>query len=454
MKGITMSLLVKQKKFYITFISLTLAIALQNVIVYLVNITDSVMVGRFSEDALSGVALVNQIQYLLQMSVTGIVEGSLIFSARAWGEGRIDGVKNMAAISSKVAVGVSMVLFAICFTMPHGVLSVLSNSEDVISQGMIYLKIMVFTYPIFAFTQAMLSMLRSVETVLIGFVSSTFALFTNLVLNYIMIFGKFGCPTMGVKGAAYATLIARALELTVVCIYVFGVDKKIKLKAKELIPFDKALFKTYFKTGAPVFFSGVLWGFAQMLQTAILGHTTKEVIAANSIASTVFSVTTVVVYAAGTATAVIMGKTIGERKLSRIPLYTKTLQILFIGLGILTGVVIFLLRNPINALYSVSDAAKELSSQFMLVLSITVAGTAYQNSVHTGIVRSGGDTGFVFKVDTIFMWCLSLPLSFLSAFVFKWPIIVTFICLKGDQILKCFVAFWKVNYGKWLKIKN
>ena len=192
-----MPLLVKQKKFYITFISLTLAIALQNVIVYLVNITDSVMVGRYSEDALSGVALVNQIQYLLQMSVTGIVEGSLIFSARAWGEGRIDGVKKMAAISSKVAIGVSMVLFAICLAMPKGVLSLLSNSEDVITQGMLYLRIMVFTYPIFAFTQAMLSMLRSVETVLIGFASSTFALLTNLGLNYIMIYGKLGCPAMG-----------------------------------------------------------------------------------------------------------------------------------------------------------------------------------------------------------------------------------------------------------------
>lgn len=446
-----MPLLVKQKKFYITFISLTLAIALQNVIVYLVNITDSVMVGRYSEDALSGVALVNQIQYLLQMSVTGIVEGSLIFSARAWGEGRIDGVKNMAAISSKVAVGVSMVLFAICFAIPNGVLSLLSNDADVIGQGVMYLKIMVFTYPIFAFTQAMLSMLRSVETVLIGFASSTFALLTNLGLNYIMIYGKLGCPAMGVRGAAYATLIARALELTVVCVYVFGIDKKIKLKAKELLPFDKALFKTYFKTGAPVFFSGVLWGFAQMLQTAILGHTTKEAIAANSIASTVFSVITVVTYASATATAVMIGKTIGERKLLRIPLYAKTFQVLFLGIGLVTGALIFLLRGPINAMYNVSDAAKQLSNQFMLVLSITVVGTAYQNAVHTGIVRSGGDTAFVFKVDTIFMWCIVLPMSFLSAYVFKWPLVVTFICLKGDQILKCFIAFWKVNYGKWLK---
>ncbi|MBR6513342.1 MAG: MATE family efflux transporter [Clostridia bacterium] len=449
-----MSLLVKQKKFYITFISLTAAIALQNVIVYLVNITDSVMVGRFSQDALSGVTLVNQIQYLLQMSVTGIVEGALIFSARAWGEGRIDGVKKMAAISSKVAVGVSMLLFAICFALPNGVLSLLSNDADVIDQGVMYLQIMVFTYPLFALTQALLSMLRSVETVLIGFVSSTFALITNLILNYIMIFGKLGCPQMGVKGAAYATLIARGLELTVICIYVFCIDRKVRLKPTQLLPFDTALFKTYFKTGAPVFFSGVLWGFAQMLQTAILGHTTKDVIAANSIASTVFSVMSVVVYASGTATAVIIGKTIGERKLSRIPLYSKTLQLMFVGLGVITGVLIFVLRDPINALYSVSDTAKDLSAQFMLVLSITVAGTAYQNSVHTGIVRAGGDTGFVFKVDTLLMWCLTLPLSFLSAYVFEWPYVVTFICLKGDQILKCFIAFWKVNFGNWLKVTD
>ncbi|MBE6573132.1 MAG: MATE family efflux transporter [Ruminococcaceae bacterium] len=446
-----MSFLVKKKKFYITFISLTLAIALQNVIVYLVNITDSVMVGRYSEDALSGVALVNQIQYLLQMSVTGIVEGSLIFSARAWGEGRIGGVKSMAAISSKVAVAVSMVLFTICFIMPHGVLSLLSNSEDIIAEGMAYLKIMVFTYPIFAFTQAMLSMLRSVETVLIGFASSSFALITNLILNYIMIYGKLGCPAMGVRGAAYATLIARALELSVVCVYVFGIDKKIKLKLKELIPFDKALFKTYFKTGAPVFFSGVLWGFAQMLQTAILGHTTKEAIAANSIASTVFSVITVVTYASATATAVMIGKTIGERKILRLPLYSRTFQLLFMGIGVVTSALIFFLRGPINALYNVSPEASHLSNQFMLVLTVTVIGTAYQNAVHTGIVRSGGDTAFVFKVDTIFMWCVVLPLSFLSAFVFKWPHVVTFICLKCDQIFKCFIAFWKVNYGKWMK---
>lgn len=448
-----MSLLVKQKKFYVTFITLTLAIALQNVIVYLVNITDSVMVGRYSEDALSGVAIVNQIQYLLQMSVTGIVEGSLIFSSRAWGQGRIDGVKNMTAISAKVAVGISMVLFAICFTMPRGVLSLLSNDGGVVAQGMLYLRIMVFTYPIFALTQALLSMLRSVETVLIGFISSGVALVSNIILNFIMIYGKFGCPAMGVRGAAYATLISRGLELIVVCVYVFGMDKKIRLKAKELIPFDKALFKTYFKTGAPVFFSGVLWGFAQMLQTAILGHTTKEAIAANSIASTVFSVITVVTYASATATAVMIGKTVGEKKLSVLPLYSKTFQILFLGIGLVTGALIFALRTPINLLYNVSEGASALSNQFMLVLAVTVVGTAYQNATHTGIVRSGGDTSFVFKVDTIFMWCFVLPASFLSAYVFKWPIIVTFIFLKCDQILKCFIAFWKVNYGNWLKVK-
>ena len=436
-----------------TFFALTGAIALQNVIVYLVNIADSVMVGRYSEDALSGVALVNQIQYLLQMMITGIVEGSLIFSSRAWGQGRPEGVKSMCAISSKVAIAASMVLFTICITMPRGVLSVLSNDPDIVAEGVRYLKIMVFTYPVFAFTQALLSMLRSIETVLIGFVSSLFALICNLFLNYIFIYGNFGCPAMGVDGAAYATLIARGLECTVVCIYVFFIDRKVRLKPKELIPFDVTLFKTYFKTGAPVLFSGILWGFAQMLQTAILGHTTKEAIAANSISSTVFSIITVVTYASATATAVMIGKTIGEKKFSCIPRYSKTFQLLFAGIGIVTGLLIFVLRTPINVLYNVSPEAATLSNRFMLVLSVTVLGTAYQNATHTGIVRAGGNTSFVFKVDTIFMWCLVLPMSFLSAFVFKWPIIVTFIFLKCDQILKCFIAFWKVNYGNWLKVK-
>ncbi|MBE6687385.1 MAG: MATE family efflux transporter [Ruminococcaceae bacterium] len=449
-----MSFLVHRKKFYYTFFSLTLAIAMQNIIVYLVNTADSVMVGRYSEDALSGVALVNQIQFLLQMMITGVVEGALIFGARFWGQCKINKVKHISAISVKCAIGVSMVLFAVCLSMPTGVLSILSNDKDVIHQGVIYLRIMVFTYPVFALTQSLLSMLRSVETIMIGFFGSVFALIFNVCLNYVMIYGKLGCPSMGVKGAAIATLISRILECLIVCVYVFGIDKKIKLKIHELLPFDRELFKTYFKTGAPVFFSGVLWGLAQMLQTAILGHTTKAAIAANSIASTVFSIVTVVTYASATATSVMICKMIGEGRTKHMRVYTRTFQIMFLLIGVVTGALLFVLRNPINLIYNVSPSATKLSNQFMTILAITVIGTAYQNATHVGIVRAGGDTGFVFKVDTIFMWCFVLPLSFLSYYVFGWSIPVTFICLKCDQILKCFIAFWKVNYGNWMKIKN
>lgn len=449
-----MSFLVHRKKFYLTFLSLTLAIALQNTIVYLVNTADSVMVGRYSEEALSGVALVNQIQFLLQMMITGVVEGALIFGARFWGKGDIDGVKRISAISVKSAVAVSMVLLAVCITLPHGVLSILSSDEGVVSEGVKYLRIMVFTYPIFALTQSLLSMLRSVETVMIGFFGSVFALVFNVCLNYVMIYGKLGCPEMGVEGAAIATLIARICECLIVCVYVFRLDRKIKVRLRELIPFDRELFKSYFKTGSPVFFSGVLWGLAQMLQTAILGHTTKEAIAANSIASTVFSIVTVVTYASATATSVMICKMIGEGRTKHIRRYTNTFQGMFLVIGVITGLLLFVLRGPINMIYNVSPEATELSNQFMLVLSVTVLGSAYQNATHVGIVRAGGDTSFVFKVDTIFMWCFVLPLSFLSYYVFGWSILVTFICLKCDQILKCFIAFWKVNYGNWLKVKN
>ncbi len=450
--GKIMSLLVKEKNFYRTFFALTFAIALQNVIVYTVNLADNVMLGRYAEEALSGAALVNQIQFLLQMMVTGVAEGALIFGARAWGRSDLKCVKNITAISVKSGILVSSLLGLACLIFPSQILYILSNNDAVVAEGVIYLKILCWSYPIFALSQTLLSMLRSVETVMVGFVTALVTLVCNVVLNYIFIFGAFGIPSMGVAGAAYATLASRIIECLIVLVYVFCIDKKVKMRPRDLIPFDKLLFKDYFKTGSPVFVSGVLWGVAQMLQTAILGHTTAAAIAANSISSTVFSIVSVVTYASATATSVIIGKAIGEGKMYKLKPYSKTLQLLFLAIGIATGLLLFILRGPINAIYNVSPEAKVLSDRFMLILAVTVVGTSYQMAVHTGIVRAGGDTSFVFKVDTIFMWCLVLPLSFLSAFVFKWPIPITFFFLKSDQLIKCIVAYIKVNHGNWIKV--
>ncbi len=446
-----MPFFVKERSFYTTFAKLTFTIALQNVIVFGVNLADNIMLGRFSQEALSGTALVNQIQFLLQMLVLGVAEAALIFSARSWGERDIPAIRRVTSIAVKAGLLLALALFAVCALLPTPVLSLLSNQAADVAEGAAYLRIICWSYPLFAVAQLLVYALRSVETVRIGFYVSLITLVLNVSLNYILIFGHFGAPRLGVRGAAIATLISRIVEFAAVILYTFCIDKKIALKPRDFVGADRALLKDFLRKGTPVFLASAVWGVAQAAQTAVLGHTEGPAIAANSIATTVFQIVSVVTYASASAAAVMIGKTIGENRPDRIRPYTRTLQILFLIIGVCTGLILYFLRGPIIALYDITPEAKAVASQFMTVLAVTVVGTSYQMACHTGIVRAGGDTGFLLKVDMIFMWLVVIPLASLAAFVFHAPPVVVFACLKCDQILKCGVAVVKVNRYNWIR---
>ena len=308
------------------------------------------------------------------------------------------------------------------------------------------------SYVLFAVSNNLLSALRSVETVNIGFAVNLVALVVNIVLNYGLIYGRLGMPEMGVEGAAIATLTARAVEFLIVILYVFIWDKKICWRPKNLLHVDTIMFRDYIRTGMPLILANGIWGVAMSVQTAILGRLGNDTIAANSIATTIFQVVSVVAYAASNTSGVLIGKTVGEGDISRVKAYTKTMQILFLMIGAVTGLVLFSCRDFIIGLYDVPPAAAKLARQFIHVLSVTVVGTAYQCSCLTGIVTGGGDTKFVLINDLIHQWLIVIPAAFLSAFVFHGPMWVTFACLKADQILKCFVAVIKVNRYRWIHI--
>ena len=443
--------MVKEKAFYKLFFTLTLTMALRSMITFTVNLADSIMLGSFSENALSGVALVNQVQFMLQLMVTGVCEGVQIFLSRAWGAKDIGTVKKMVNISVKCTAIIALLIAVVAALLPSQLLGLLSNEADIVSEGVSYIKIILFSYIFFAFSSSMITALAGVETVRIGFITSVLTLVINICLNYCLIFGRFGFPMMGARGAAIATLCSRIVESIVVLIYVRFIDQKMKLRIKDFGKIDKKLFQTYVRKGFPVFLSGTAWGFAMSVQLSVLGHMGKTTVTANSISNTLFQIVTVVSYASAGACSVMVSKTIGEGKTEKIKPYAKTFQVLFLGIGLLTGLCIFLLKDFIITFYNVSEEAKLLSVQFLTVLSVTVVGTSYQMPCLTGLVRAGGDTSFVFKNDMIFMWGLVIPVSLIAAFYFKLSPLIVFICLKSDQILKCFVAVVKVNRFRWIK---
>jgi len=446
-----MGLFVREKSFYKTFFTLTIIIGLQNIITFGVNLSDNLLVGGYSESALSGVALGNQIQFVLQMLVMGVGEGLVILASRYWGAKDIDSIKRIASIGMRLSIFVGILAWAVVFFFPQGIMSLFTNDEQVIFEGANYVQIVCFSYISFSITATLLATLRSVETVKVGFILASSTLVINVVLNYLLIYGNFGFPRLGVEGAAIATLAARVIELLIICIYIKRYDRKIYLKLRDFFQFEMALFKHYINIGSPIVMSNFIWGVAMAMQTAILGHMGAEAIAANSIATTIFQIVSVVVFASASATTVIIGKTIGEGRVDKIISYAKTLQMLYLVIGVCTGIMLFITKDHVLDFYSISQEARVLALQFMTVLSVTVCGTAYQMPCLTGIVRSGGDTRFVLYNDTIFMWLIVLPGSALCAFVFDLSPLLVFICLKSDQILKCFVAIVKVNRFRWIQ---
>ena len=447
-----MGLFVKDKAFYRSFFSMAAVIAMQNLITYAVNLADNVMIGGYSQDALSGVAMVNQVQFLLQMVVIGISSGIVVLGAQYWGKKQSDPIRRVTSIGMLLAVIISAAMMVTVYIFPAQVLSVLTNETAVITEGVKYIKIICFSYVLFGITQILLASLRAVETVRIGFVVTLTALFVNVILNYGLIYGRLGLPEMGVEGAALATLISRIVEFLIVTAYALFLDKKVRWKLKDMLHLDKTLFRDYIRVGLPLILSNSGWGIAMSVQTAILGRLGSDTIAANSIATTIFQVVSVVLYGSANASGVVIGKTVGEGDIPRIKAYSKTLQIIYLIIGISSGAALFSSQDFILKLYTITSETGVIARQFITILSVTIVGTAYQVACLTGIVTGGGDTRFVLINDLIHQWLIVIPSAFLSAFVFHAPVWVTFLCLKSDQILKCFVAVVKVNRYRWIRV--
>jgi len=440
-----------RKSLYRLFFPLLVVIALQQLVALMVNLVDNLMLGSYSELSLSGAALVNQLQFMLQQVVAGVGAGVAVLGAQYWGKREVDPIRRIIAIGLKFSLAAGVLFFAVTTLWPHSVLRLLTDDEAVIAEGVRYLGVMSWTYIIYSISAVLMYSLQSVETAFIGTIMSGCTILINAALNYCLIFGHFGFPELAVTGAAIATLTSRVVELLIITVYILKVDKKLRMKIRHFFTLDRTLLADYFRVAIPVVLSGALWGVAQTAQTAILGHISKSVIAANSIASVVFQIFAVFGMACANAASVTIGKTIGSGRMDLVRPYSRSLQRIFLAIGLVSGALLFLFKDVIVDLYNVTEETRRLAVSFLTVLSVTTVGTCYEYPVESGIIGGGGDTKYAAICDNTFMWLFTIPSAMLSAFVFKFPPVVTFIFLKADQILKCIPNAIKCNRYRWMR---
>lgn len=441
----------RDKGFYRTFLPMLAVISAQMLASSAVNLADNFMLGAYSELSLSAATIVNQIQFVLQNLIGGLGVGIVVLGSQYWGKGQTGPIKRIISLGLMLSLVGGALFFIGGAVFPRTLISLLTDDEAVIGEAMKYMSLMCWTYLIFSITNALIYSLQSVETAAIGTVMSLSTLCINICLNYILIGGNLGAPEMGIVGAALATLTSRCVELAIILCYIFFIDKKLRIKLPELLRPDFGYMKDFIKVASPLVISGAFWGLGQAAQTAVLGHISAEAIAASSVATIVFSIISVVGMASANASSVTMGKTIGEGKIKMVKPYAITFQAIFLIIGLCAGAGIYLTKDIVVGIYSLSDETRELTVQFLTVLSVTTVGSCFQYPLASGVIAGGGYTKYPAIVENIFTWGLVIPLSFLSAFVFNWSPLMTFICLKCDQILKIIPNVIVCNRFRWVK---
>ena len=446
-----MKLFTRDKSFYKSLVTLAIPVALQNLVTFLVGFADNLMISPLGDSAVSGVYTAGTIQTLLQVFNAGLEGAVLILAAQYWGKKEMPAIRRIVSIGLKCSLLFGAIIAAVCALFPAFVIGLFTKDASVIADGAEYLRILSASFLFFCATQSLIAALRSVEDTRPGLIVSLISLVINVSLNWLLIGGKWGFPALGIKGAAIATVVARVFEFLFILLYLVKIDKTLKLTLPDLKSFDRTLFRDFVKYGLPVVAGQLVWAVNLLANTAILGRFGETTLTAASVANTMNTLAFVAVNGLSAAVGIIIGKTIGAGKTELIREYSYTVQILFFALGLLSGGLIFCIRRPFVGLYRgiTVEAVKE-AIRFLNVLSVTFIGTCYECATLFGLVKSGGDVGFVFKNDTIFVFLVVLP-SAIIASLLGAPSWVVFACLKCDQILKCFVAVVKINRFNWMK---
>ena len=440
----------ENKAFYRSLASLVIPITIQNFITNAVNSADVFMLGYVGQTELSAVSLANQFQFLLSGFFFGISSGVVMLASQYWGKKDTNSIQAVMGIATKIAFAITFILALGAVAMPETLMRIYTNDEALVGIGASYLQIVGVSYVCMSFSQVYHCTLRSMERAQLSTVISSIALILNVILNAVFIFGIGGAPRLGVIGVAIGTTAARVTEL-ILCLADAVRGKIFRLDLKVMFGRHKLLFADFCKYSVPALINDFAWTFAFFTYSIIMGHMNADVVAASSVATTVRNLCTILCFALGSGASVLLGIKIGEGRLDEAKRDARKSCQVTLAIGIATGAVILLLRPVVFLCFSLTERAAGYLDFMLWISAYYVVGQAMNTLLIAGIFRAGGDSRFGMICDIIVMWFVSVPLGFLSAFVWKLPPMVVYFILCLDEFWKIPVVY--VHYKKfgWLK---
>lgn len=433
-------------------LTIAVPIALQNLLSSLTQMMDTIMLGELGDIQLTASSLANQVFFVFSIFIFGVTGGACILTSQYWGKQELEPIKVIMATVMRLVTIVSIVLTAVIYLFPTQIMQLFSSDPEVIAAGVDYLLILAPIYLFFGISNTLTALFRSIEVVRLAVIANAIALVTNIGLNYILIFGKFGAPRLELKGAAYATVAARFLELLVVVFYIFFKDKKLHLTFKCLLRRDKLLTADLRKYCTPVICNELAWAIGITLQAALFGHMSTIAVSANTIIGVVQNLATLVIFGVANATGVIIGKTIGEGNVELAKKRGRTIELFAILLGALSAILIFLCRDVMVDFYNVAEETRILAKQMLVITAIVVFFVSTSGICIVGVLRGGGDAKFSLFIEIIALWLFSVPLGYIAGLGLHWPILAVYALFKSDEIVKAILCWIRLAGDKWIRV--
>lgn len=438
------------KKFYRNTALIAIPIALQSLITIGVNLIDNIMLGKLGEITLSGSTLAVQFIAFYTICCMGLGMGASVLVSRFWGMKNLHSLKKVVTLMLRFTIAIGIVFSLCALFWPTQIMKLYTNEEEVIQQGVIYLRWSVPCFLLMGCSTTCTIVLRSCKESRLPLIASVFAFFINIGANWIFIFGNLGAPRMEIAGAALGTLIARIFEFCFICGYLLFVNKSIGYRIHHLFMNCRDMVKEYFTISIPVLISDALLGLGTNVVAMVMGRIGHVFVAANAITTVTQQLSTTVIAGISQAGCIVTGHSLGEGEYEKAEDQGWTFLIIGLGFGLFAGLFIMLFSDSIIGFYEIEEETRLVAKQLMDAVGFIVIFMAANSIITKGVLRGGGDTKCLMIADNIFLWIVSIPMGYFAGLVFHWSPFWIYTCLKLDQVLKLIWCVFRLKSGKWI----
>lgn len=434
-----------------SFLLLSLPIALQSMITSITNTLSSLMVGQLGDLQVSATSLAGQVFFILNLVIVGIVSGSTIFVSQYYGKGDRQHLNVASALAFALILAVSILFTAVGLWFPEQVLHVFSNESEVIAPAARYLQVVCLSYVPTGLSLACTMIFRNIGRPGFPLRVTVLTILVDVALSYGLIFGHFGFPALGIQGAAWAIFAARLAEMTVMTTVLYGKFREYAPKPGYLLAARKGFLSLFFRTSFPVIINETVWSIGYALYNVVFYHMGYGVGAAVGIAKVLEQLLIAFFIGTGQAAAIILGQTIGEGRPEKAPYYAKRMEAYTALFGVMTGLLLVAGSPLILRLYQGISGEVRHTVILILIYLAVIMPVKGMNFVHImGTLRAGGDTKMCFIIDNATLWCVSLPLTFLTRYVLDLGIEVVYLFVIIDDICKYALVRLRTRSDKWI----